>query len=97
MIIVSGTLHVDPADREAYLSGCRPVIEHARQAPGCVDFHLSADPIDPTRINVYEQWDTVAAVEAFRGEGPTEDQGTAIVAAAVFEHEVASSRSLSAG
>ena len=94
MIIVSGRIHVDPAEREGYLAGCRTVIEQARQAPGCVDFHLSADPLDASRINVYEQWESVAAVEAFRGSGPSDDQGAAIRSAAVFQHEVASSEAL---
>lgn len=94
MIIVSGHLVVDPAERAAYLGECRQVIELARAAPGCVDFHLSADPIEPGRINVYEQWETVADVEAFRGSGPSGAQQTAIRDAAMFQHEVASSERL---
>lgn len=94
MVIVSGAIHVSPDERDAYLAGCRAVIEQARAAPGCVDFHLSADAIDASRINVYEQWDSVAAVEAFRGSGPDGDQSTAIVSAAVFQHEIASSQAL---
>jgi quinol monooxygenase YgiN len=45
-IIVSGTLHVDPQSREAYLRARVPILEHARQAPGCMDFSLSADLLD---------------------------------------------------
>jgi quinol monooxygenase YgiN len=88
MIIVSGKLCVDPATRDAYLASCRAVIEVARQAPGCVDFHLSADPIEHDRINVYEQWESVGAVEAFRGSGPSPEQVADIREAAVFQHEV---------
>lgn len=88
MIIVSGSLYVDAADRDAYLEGCREVIVAARAAKGCIDFHLSADPIEPDRINVYEQWESVEDVEAFRGEGPSSDQTAAIRDAAVFQHEV---------
>jgi quinol monooxygenase YgiN len=94
MIIVSGPIHVDPTERDAYLTGCRSVIEWARKAPGCLDFHLAADPIDESRINVYEQWESVAAVEAFRGSGPSDDQSAAIRSAAVFQHEIASSQAL---
>jgi quinol monooxygenase YgiN len=94
MIIVSGSLWVDPADRDAYLEGCREVVVAARAADGCLDFHLSADPLEPDRINVYEQWDSVAAVEAFRGSGPEGEQATAIRSAAVDQHEVASSQRL---
>lgn len=91
MIIVSGALFVDPAERDAYLHQCRTVIVSARASAGCLDFHLSADPLEPGRINVYEQWDSVAAVEAFRGAGPTEEQSASIREARVFQHEVASS------
>lgn len=91
MIIVSGSIRVDPDGRDAYLAGCRDVIVAARSSAGCVDFHLSADPIEGDRINVYEAWDSVADVEAFRGSGPSGDQAAAIVDAAVFQHEVAAS------
>jgi len=94
MIIVAGRIHTAPEDRQAYLVGCRQTIELARNATGCVDFHLSADPLEPGRINVFEQWDSVADVEAFRGSGPSDEQTAAIVDAAVFQHEVASSERL---
>jgi quinol monooxygenase YgiN len=55
-IIVSGSLHVDPAARDAYLAARVPILAHAREAAGCLDFSLSADLIDTGRINVYEQW-----------------------------------------
>jgi quinol monooxygenase YgiN len=94
VIIVSGPIHVDPDERDAYLAGCRTVIEQARRAPGCVDFHLTADPLEAGRINVFEQWESVEAVEAFRGAGPSDEQGAAIRSAAVFQHEIASSQAL---
>ena len=94
MIIVSGSIRVDASDRAAYLEGCRAVIVAARNAPGCLDFHISADPIDAERVNVYEQWETVAAVEAFRGSGPSDEQSTAMHDIAVFQHEIASSTKL---
>lgn len=94
MIIVSGQLSVDEADRDAYLRGCREVIEAARRSVGCIDFYLSADPIEPDRINVYEQWESVEAVEAFRGSGPSSEQMAAIRDARVFQHEVATSTKL---
>ena len=94
MIIVSGSIHVAEGGRDAYLAGCREVILAAREADGCLDFHLSTDPIEPDRINIYEQWASVAAVEVFRGSGPSDDQSAAITAAAVSQHEILSSTSL---
>lgn len=94
MIIVSGKLIVDPPDRDSYLAGCREVVELARVAPGCVDFHISADSLEAGRINVFEQWETVADVESFRGSGPSGEQTAAIRDAAVFQHDIASSQQL---
>ncbi|MGH9039847.1 MAG: antibiotic biosynthesis monooxygenase [Acidimicrobiia bacterium] len=94
MIIVSGAIYVDEADRDAYLQGCREIIMAARKADGCVDFHLSADPIEAGRINIYEEWDSVEAVEAFRGSGPSSNQMAAIRDARVFQHDVASTQKL---
>ena len=94
MIIVSGSIRVDARQRRTYLEGCREVVESARSAPGCIDFHVSPDPIESDRINVYEQWESVADVEAFRGSGPSADQAATIRDAAVFQHEIASTEKL---
>jgi quinol monooxygenase YgiN len=94
MIIVAGALRVDADERPAYLDACLAVVEQARRAPGCLDFHIAADPIEADRINVFEQWESVDAVEAFRGSGPSGDQQAAIRSAAVFQHEVASTQAL---
>lgn len=94
MIIVSGVLYVDPDQRERYLAECTEVVRLARATPGCVDFHLSADPIEPGRINVFEQWESEAAVEAFRGSGPSGEQQVAITDARVFQHEISRSARL---
>jgi quinol monooxygenase YgiN len=94
MIIVSGWLKVEPGERAAYLTACRDVIVAARAAPGCRDFHLSADPIEPDRINVLERWDSVADVEAFRGSGPSGEQRAAILEAEVVQYETSSAQPL---
>ena len=94
MIIVSGFLTVDPGQRTDYLDSCDEVIRAARSAPGCLGFHLSADPIEADRINIFEQWESVESVEAFRGSGPSDDQQSVITGANVMQHEIASSISL---
>lgn len=94
MIIVSGWLRVSAEQRDGYLGNCRDVIVAARAAPGCIDFHVAADPLDDERINVFEQWASVAALEAFRGSGPTGDQQAAIITAHVEQHEIATTTPL---
>lgn len=90
MIIVSGKLYVDAEARAAYLADCRTVIEQARVAPGCLDFHLSADPLEPGRINVYEAWETDEDVERFRGGGPSGAQQAEIRDASVARYRISS-------
>jgi quinol monooxygenase YgiN len=94
MVIVAGYLVVDPNGRGRYLKGCVDVVKQARIAPGCLDFAITADLIDQGRINIFERWETQAAVAAFRGSGPSDDQAAAIHEASVAEYTVAGSRRL---
>jgi quinol monooxygenase YgiN len=94
VVIVAGHLVVEPEQRDDYLSGCVAVVSQARRAPGCLDFALSADLVEPGRINIFERWESQAAVEAFRGSGPSDEQGAAIRAASVSEYDVTDERSL---
>jgi quinol monooxygenase YgiN len=94
MVIVAGHIVVDPQQRDDYLSGCVEVVRQARRTAGCLDFALSADAVDPGRVNVFERWESQAAVEAFRGSGPSDEQGAAIVAASVAEYDVEGERTL---
>jgi quinol monooxygenase YgiN len=51
------------------------VVSLGRSAPGCLDFSITADTLDPKRVNIYERWETETELLAFRGSGP--DSGTA--------------------
>jgi quinol monooxygenase YgiN len=88
MIIVAGQLQVEPGERDAYLADCAEVVRTARRTAGCLDFAVSADLVEPGRINVFERWESMAAVEAFRGSGPSGAQQQAITSAAVAQYEV---------
>ena len=104
MVIVAGHVVVDPEQREDYLSGCVEVVRQARRTAGCLDFALSADLLEPGRVNIFERWESQAAVDAFRGwghlppegqgDGPSDEQGAAILAASVAEYDVGDERSL---
>jgi quinol monooxygenase YgiN len=94
MVIVGGHIVVEADQRESYLAGCVGVVEQARSTPGCLDFAITADLIDLTRIDIFERWESQAAVEAFRGGGPSREQGAAMVSASVAEYDVADIRSL---
>ena len=89
MIIVAGHLVVSPTDRDAYVADCADVVRLARSTPGCLDFAISADALDPARVNVHERWQSASALESFRGSGPAGPQRAAIRTADVQQWTVA--------
>lgn len=91
MIIVSGRIYVTPGQRDAFLASSRGAVIEARRAAGCRDFVVAPDPIDPDRVNVYEEWDSDTQLEAFRAAGPGPELIRAIERADVSRHRVASS------
>lgn len=92
-VIVTGHITVDPQDRADYLAGCVEVVRQARAAAGCLDFAISADLLDPSRINILERWSSQGAVDAFRGSGPDDSQSAAMTSASVAEYDIAAERS----
>lgn len=88
MLIVAGSLHVDPADRERYLAAVSDVAVQARVAAGCLDFVQVADPIEPDRIHIYERWESEDAVHRFRTSGGPELDLPPLVSADVREYRV---------
>ena len=94
MVIVGGHLIVEPQQRDNYLESCRPAVAQARQAPGCLDFAVTADLIDPGRVDIFERWESQAAVDAFRGGGPSGELLDAVISATVIEYDVTGQRHL---
>jgi quinol monooxygenase YgiN len=69
VIIIAGTVDVEPDRREAALSAGRPHMQATRAQKGCIDYVWSADPLVPGRIYVYERWESEADLAA-HFEGP---------------------------
>jgi quinol monooxygenase YgiN len=94
MVIVAGHITVDPQQRESYLAGCMSVVEKARRADGCLDFAITADLLNPGRVNLFERWESQAAVETFRRRGPSNKQRATTLSASVAEYDIADVRPL---
>ncbi len=90
MIIVSGKLFIAAGQRETFLRSSHEAMLLARQTQGCHDFVVAADPIVPDRVNVYEEWDSEAELETFRGSGPDNTLTELIVRADVSQYQVVS-------
>lgn len=83
MIIVAGSIRIKPGQRQAFLDLGRSAVEEARAAEGCLDFAVSADVADPDRVNIFERWQSVEALEGFRGSGMDDGQIAMIAGASV--------------
>jgi quinol monooxygenase YgiN len=94
MVIVAGHITVDPEQRESYLAGCMSVVENARRADGCLDFAITANLLDPGRVNLFERCETQATVETFRRSAPRNRQGAATRSVSVGEYDIADVRPL---
>ena len=91
-IIVSGSLHVEPSQRQEYLADRIAIVAHARNAPGCIDFSLSPDLLDAGRVNVYERWRSHDDLLAYRaGDGPELYDRIALISADVELHHITAS------
>jgi len=94
MVIVSGHVTVEPRQREAYLAGCVRIVERSRSLAGCLDFAISADLVDSGRVNIYERWESQAAVESARSSAPGDDLDAAMLSVSVAEYDIADVRPL---
>ncbi len=78
MLIVAGHFVVDPADRDAFLAGRADAMLATRSEGGNLEYVMSADPVDETRVVLFERWADQASFDAHmvevskapRGSGP---------------------------
>lgn len=64
MIIVAGTISIDPADLEVYREVSGPMIEATLAEEGCVTYNFAQSVVDPTEIRIFEIWESKDALEA---------------------------------
>ena len=67
MIIIAGysrtkTIH----ERDAAVAAFADMVGRARKSDGCVDLSISADSVDPNRINLFECWRDQQSWNAWR-------------------------------
>ena len=92
MWIIAGHVTVDGDERDRYVEAHRDLVERARRAPGCLDVAITADPVDPRRVNNYERWESWDAIEAWRARAGAPDTGIEFHDVDVTAFGVASTR-----
>ena len=64
MIIIAGSIRLDPAQVEEALEAGWPHIEGARGQRGCLAYRWTLEPREPGRVEVFERWQDEAALAA---------------------------------
>ena len=65
-VIIAGHELVDAKDRDSYVSALADLVSRARDLDECIHFAITADSVDPERINTVEVWRDAAALAAWR-------------------------------
>ncbi|MGP0032776.1 MAG: putative quinol monooxygenase [Acidimicrobiales bacterium] len=56
MVIVGGSFEVEPDRREEFLAGRLDAMRASRAETGCLEYAMSADPVEPSRVLLFERW-----------------------------------------
>lgn len=72
MIIIAGHTLTESDKRDAAVAAFTGMVERARRYDGCLDLSISADSVDPERINLFECWRDQQSLNAWRkvAKGP---------------------------
>jgi quinol monooxygenase YgiN len=101
VLIVAGTFTVEPAERQAFIASRHDGMLRSRAESGCLEYTFSADPIDPTRVLLYERWEDQASLDAHlaaMGSAPQPAPGSppspAPTAASITIYDIAGERTM---
>jgi hypothetical protein len=59
---------------------------------GCLDVAICADLVEPGGVNIFERWESQAALATFRSSGPDTEQRPAMLTVSVQGYDIADVR-----
>jgi len=71
MLIITGYVHVDPADLAQFMAELNALASMARGRPGCISYHAAVDDSRSGRLLIAERWVDQAALSAHLRAGDT--------------------------
>jgi quinol monooxygenase YgiN len=92
MLIIAGYLEVDASRRDDYVAAHHDLLRRGREAVGCIDLAISADPLNPTRVNNFERWESREHLEAWRKVAAVPNHGISITGGQMMEYTIAEAR-----
>ena len=98
MVIVGGAFEMDPSERERFLAGRFDLIRASRAEAGCLEYTFGADPIDPSRVVLFERWESQEALDAhlaaLHARPPSTGSEVATTTSSVVIYDVSGERQL---
>ena len=64
MIVIAGSLTINPDMRDAALTAGTEMMTATLQEPGCRAYQFSSALDDPSKVCIFEEWDDQAALDA---------------------------------
>jgi quinol monooxygenase YgiN len=95
MLIVAGTVHVDPAKTDAVMADAVVMMKATHAEEGNLAYVFSLDPIEPGLVHIFEKWETEEALAAHgaaphMGEFRSKMGGWGVTGADLKKYEIAS-------
>ena len=60
MLVISGTMNVEPSDRDALLEASKAVMADTLKEDGCHAYSFTPDILDPGVVHIFEKWESEA-------------------------------------
>ena len=94
MLIVTGTFHLDPADRERFLASVGDMMRRSRAEDGCHEYCMAPDPLEPGRVILSERWESRVHLDAHLAAMIPPSDPVPTISREIVVHEIASSTPL---
>ncbi len=93
MLIIAGRFEVEPARRDEFLAGKDAAMRESRAEAGCIEYVLSADPVEPGRVYLYERWESkehlAPHLARLRGPQPEDHDAVPVLSVEIQQYEIA--------
>ena len=63
MLVIAGTISIDPQKRDAAIGAAVEMMEETRKEAGCISYTFSSDLLEEGLIHVFEEWASQEALD----------------------------------
>ena len=64
MLVIAGTISIDPTRRDEAVAAASEMMAETRKEAGCISYTFSADLSDPGGFRIFEEWESQDALDA---------------------------------